>query len=100
MALVKTSASSGALQNAKGIRIIKTDIIAGDNVDVEGPSSFSGGLGEIRIQPRCMVFNAPYMFYQKNRMMNPNDSIRHMALRITFSNSHRHFAEDDTGTSG
>ncbi|CAO4370873.1 unnamed protein product [Caenorhabditis nigoni] len=30
-------------------------------------------------------------------MMISNDSNRHVAIRINFSNSHRHFVKDDTG---
>ncbi|CAO4370984.1 unnamed protein product [Caenorhabditis nigoni] len=85
------------LLNLVSVRVIKTEFIAGDNVEAEGSPSYSGGLGEIRVQPRCMVFNAPYMFSQKNRIMISNDSNRHLAIRITFSNPHRHFAEDETG---
>ncbi|PIC39282.1 hypothetical protein B9Z55_011020 [Caenorhabditis nigoni] len=80
----------------KCVRVIKTEFIAGENVEAEGCPSYSGGLGEIRVQPRCMVFNAPYMFSQKNRILISNDSNRPVAIRITFSNPHRHFVEEET----
>ncbi|UMM25032.1 hypothetical protein L5515_005011 [Caenorhabditis briggsae] len=79
-----------------GLRVIKTEFIARDNVEAEESPSYSGCLGEIRIQPRCMEFNALYMFSQKKRMTISNDSNRHVAIRIMFSNPHRSFAEDET----
>ncbi|ULT80890.1 hypothetical protein L3Y34_011044 [Caenorhabditis briggsae] len=91
--------SSEPLQYIKGHRpkVIKTEFIAGGNVETKGsPSNFSG-LGEIKVQPRRMVFNAPYIFSQENRIMISNESNRHLAFRITMSNPHRHFAQDETG---
>ncbi|PIC16662.1 hypothetical protein B9Z55_023193 [Caenorhabditis nigoni] len=99
MAPVAPPSSSASLQNLMAHRpkIIKKEFIAGPIVKPGESSSSSGGLGEIRVQPERLVFNAPYIFDQRNRIMITNKTNRYLAFKMTLSNSHRHFLEHKFG---